>query len=551
MRAELLWRRGTISQLSWTDGTSLDQYYWLEHSFNYAANINTDDELHWIKLSQKVSKTSDYANCQLVSVWNNGVMALPLQGWAPKLFKFNGSSFSNVWTWSTPTSWIDVVAWTVFQDYFWYWASVWGNIWLAKVPVVWWSTEAYVPYDHPEATDDSIMDKDNVTVPMTWAITAILNYNNTRLVVAAGTEIWVYYPELDVTEWQEGKGKTWWKKVMDYEAWVYIVWLTCTFEYLKVWAVDEWWNTKVYYYQGNNNLRDTFVYNVIDLTGEKVLRVYSINSVDYYITTMDGTDWYVNFNKMIGNVPVQILKQRAGLTSLDINTKDPYFVWPCWLDAPYQNGAFYVADAYWIFKFNYTANSYDKWYMKWKLRDNPAWKDQVSWVCINQNFLLVSDNTGCWGVRIYDTWVDGYQESWILISREIEWEYGSTLTKILEEVRLWYEMNPNTTGNWTIDVYVSPNNLWTSTNPIWDGSDGWYHVLHISELNALTRTEEANAINNYIDDLPSSFAFDWQTITYAIKITRGSESRATPIVREITMEYKTKAKVNNVFNIKN
>lgn len=28
-------------------------------------------------------------------------------------------------------------------------------------------------------------------------ISAILNYNNARLVVACGTDIWVYYPELD------------------------------------------------------------------------------------------------------------------------------------------------------------------------------------------------------------------------------------------------------------------------------------------------------------------------------------------------------------------
>jgi hypothetical protein len=32
---------------------------------------------------------------------------------------------------------------------------------------------------------------------MKGQITAILNYNNTRLVVASGQEIWVYYPELD------------------------------------------------------------------------------------------------------------------------------------------------------------------------------------------------------------------------------------------------------------------------------------------------------------------------------------------------------------------
>lgn len=64
----------------------------------------------------------------------------------------------------------------------------------------------------------------------------------------------------------------------------------------------------------------------MDLTNTKVLRVYSINGVDYYTASLDGTVNYITLNKMIGNVPVQLLKQRAGLTSYDVNYKDPYFV---------------------------------------------------------------------------------------------------------------------------------------------------------------------------------------------------------------------------------
>jgi hypothetical protein len=49
----------------------------------------------------------------------------------------------------------------------------------------------------------------------------------------------------------------------------------------------------------------------------------------------------------------------------------------------------------------------------------------------------------------------------------------------------------------------------------------------------------------------NGFNFDWQTITYAIVITRGSETHATPIVREITMLYTPKGKANNTFNLHN
>ena len=50
-----------ISQVSWTDWTAMDVYYWLDHSFQYSRNINTDDELHWIKLSTKAYFTEYYA----------------------------------------------------------------------------------------------------------------------------------------------------------------------------------------------------------------------------------------------------------------------------------------------------------------------------------------------------------------------------------------------------------------------------------------------------------------------------------------------------------
>jgi hypothetical protein len=34
---------------------------------------------------------------------------------------------------------------------------------------------------------------------------------------------------------------------------------------------------------------------------------------------------------------------------------------------------------------------------------------------------------------------------------------------MLDEIRLNYELNPLTIENGSIDVYVSPNNLWRST----------------------------------------------------------------------------------------
>ena len=568
-----------ISQVSWTDWTAQDVYYGLEHSFQYSANINTDDEMHGIKLANEPAHTSSYAKCQLVSLWNNGVIALPATSKTdPKRFTYvwayydsNNNYHAGYWNelnadaWAAVEPWVWVCPWVVFQDRFWYGAmDNWKACIISVDPS---STVAdangivYVPADHTDSTDDSIKSEWtlNPSVQFQAPVTAILNYNNTRLVVAAWQDIWVYYPELD--QWantQSPVGLHWntgWKRTLTYENWVTIVGLTCTFEYLKVWAVDEWWNTKVYYYQWNNNLRDTFVYNVIDLTWEKVLRVYSINSLDYFITSIDWTDGYVNLNKMVWNVPVQLFHQRAWLDPLDVNYKAPYFVWPVGINAAYKSGRFYVADSYWVFQFKYTPQSFDKWYMKWKLSNSTR---QVYGVCENKGFLYVSDEDWCWAMRLYDTWVDGYQSNWVLISREYEWKEWGTLTKMLDEVRLNYELNPNVTIDanndvWTIDIYVSPNNLWKSTSSFTE-ANWWYHAMEITNRSRWTRTEKSNLLNDLggaLSNKKSSFAqmWDWQTITYAIVIKQNKDTHATPIVRQIDLRYHVKDKTNNVYDI--
>ena len=564
-----------ISQVSWVDWTAMDVYYWMDHSFQYSRNINCDDELHWLKLSTQQHFTSSYKKCHLLSLWENGVMALPvdtLRQWdeiSLKRFQYN---WANATSPHTPSTWeefdsqawtsyshnYDAVEWVVFQDRYWFGSNRINAVdykyygYLTSVPLDWTNIshggnnqKIYLPHDHPEATDESIETPNPTGEVMKWQITAVLNYNNTRLVVACWQEIWVYYPELDqqnLVDWMYWT--TWWKKVLTYEPWVVIVWLTCSFEYLKTWCVDEWWNTKVYYYQGNNNLRNTFVYNLVDLTWVRVTRVYSINGVDYYVSSLDGTDWFVNLYKLVWTTPVQLFKQRAWLDPLDINTKAPYFVWPVWLSAAYSMGKFYIADAYGLFQFTYNPQWFDKWYMKWGLYNNK----QVYWVCENQWWLYVSTADWCYAMRVWDTWVDWYQPQWVLISREFEWKEWGTVTKMLDEIRLNYELNPNTSHNWTIEIYVSPNNLWKDTTPNSPTSDKWWKVMRITQTNAGTRTEKSNLFND-LNSWESAFKFDWQTITYAIVITRWTEHKATPIVRQIDIRYHTKDKTNNVYDI--
>ena len=55
-----------------------DPYYGLANSFQYSENINCDDELHGIKLSQRIMKVNDGANSQLVCAGNR-VFIIPKQ----------------------------------------------------------------------------------------------------------------------------------------------------------------------------------------------------------------------------------------------------------------------------------------------------------------------------------------------------------------------------------------------------------------------------------------------------------------------------------------
>lgn len=562
----------SISDVSWRDGISQDPYYWLSNSFQYSENLNTDDELHGVKLSQKALYEGWVcANCQLVSAWAN-IFALPLEWWKVKYF--NSTNWDDPETakylnwndveipsipWITFTSW----NWVVFQDYFWFWLWVDTNSdsgsWLIRVNASWTGGEVmWQPKDHNDYTDESISDYSDLSWIVMWnRIWAILNYNNTRLVVWNWQYLRVYYPELDKT-WETIWGhdvvawETWWKVVQKFENWCQIIWLTCTFEYLKVRVLDEWWNTKVYYYQWNDDLRNTFVYDLIDLTNTKVLKVYPINWLDYYTASLDGTDGFVTFNKLIWKTPIQLFKQRPWLSNYDANQKATYFIWPTSMNASYLDWAFYIADSYWVFKFTYTANWYDKWYFKRKLNNSSKY---TPWLAICENFLYVSDKNWLHRMRLYDTWVDGYQSKWLLISREMEWTHWGCVAKMLDEIRCHFELNPLITDSqnaWDIDIYVSPNNTRKNVDPEAD-STWWYKVMHIDwasgSQNRNTRFEITKALNNL--NWTPAFEFDRETITYCVVIKRGSNNaQRTPIVREVNMIYHIKWKTNNIYDIK-
>lgn len=64
-----------------------------------------------------------------------------------------------------------------------------------------------------------------------------------------------------------------------------------------------------------------------------------------------------------------------------------------------------------------------------------------------------------------------------------------------------------------------------------------------------TRTEKTNKLNNWSNIDAWAFGFDWQTITFGIKITRWSQTQCTPVVREVKLIYSLKGKTNFNYDI--
>lgn len=594
-------QKWALADVSRRDMLAQDPYYGLSNSFQYSENINCDDELHGIKLSQRIMKKNKCANSLLVSAGNR-IFAVPLSWGRIKYFDKNTNpnwedNLDLNWFPGTEpaeagwdTAWI---AWTpgeavIFQDYL--WASWYTNTQSMFSRVNVGSAQAlpvsHMIYDHIEDSDESISNISQLGVTTLngamgpW-INQVLNFNNTRLVCWVGQDLRVYYPELDASNpdntWLEHQqwdpntqtmravefGETGWKKVQHFEAWCEIVGLTCDFQYLKVWVRDEGWNTKMYYYPGNNDLRNTFVYNIVDMTGTKVLRTYNVNGIDYFTASLDWTDGYITFNKVIGDTPVQIFKQRGWLTKYDVNQKAWYFVGPTTWDTSYQDGNFYIGDAYWVFKFAYNPSGYDKGYLKRKIRNTKETAPGTVGLCIGWNFVYISDQEGIKAMRLYDTGIDGYEAKGILISREMEWDYGGCVAKIIDEIRCHFEMNNLKDDDWdylinggdlgTIDVYLSPNNTRQYSDPTMDDT-GWWHVMTLDWTSRETRYEGMQKFsqlpknsNGYTDPV---FEFDRETITYCVVIRRWkTKAQWTPVVREIYLNYHTKGKTNEIYDI--
>jgi hypothetical protein len=134
---------------------------------------------------------------------------------------------------------------------------------------------------------------------------------------------------------------------------------------------------------------------------------------------------------------------------------------------------------------------------------------------------------------IYDSGVDGYQQSGFLISRVFETEFGWEFTKELISWIVQYELNTLTTLNGKIEIFVCGNRKWNTPN-----DSNRIKIAEIGQEDINTTSKNFTHLGDF------KFLEDWQTLEYMVKITLGGETHATPIFRSLMLNYGVKDKTN-------
>ncbi|MDR2416319.1 MAG: hypothetical protein LBD75_07155 [Candidatus Peribacteria bacterium] len=140
------------------------------------------------------------------------------------------------------------------------------------------------------------------------------NFNNTLLLIGVGKELWTYGKMPDVNN-PQGESIEGFTLIKEFEPGIEIVGISPGREYVKIFTVDEGFNSKIQYFQGSFDMADAGVINCVELSNQEIQRVYPLGTTDYYTNHIKtGNASIANaiqFKKVVGYEDYTILKMHA------------------------------------------------------------------------------------------------------------------------------------------------------------------------------------------------------------------------------------------------
>lgn len=528
----------------WSSGISENRFVWQQASYSYSQDLNTLNEPHWLKLSTRPAEKNG-GSVRYMSVWNSFI-SFPVS-WTGQIKLMNkdtrASGGSNIYNINQN---VQIVDSTVFQDNVWVLLNTVQPLWgILSFNVTWaGQPQIYLPYDH---LGEDISDPDTRDEWPTGHLvnngTCIFNYQNQFLLVGAGNVLWGYFPRLDTTPGSAANshGYTGWKKITTqpgkptYEPGTTIIDITAEWWYIKVWTLDEWRNTKIHYYPATFDMEDGGVTNTITRDNTRITRVFSDGTRDYFTSSIDGSDAFINLYTLVGWDKTLLWKTSAGLIAKDPQQKIGYFIWPSGPDAAFYNDSMFIQDSRWVREFKketITPNG-EALYpatLRWRVGTGMV----PTGMCVCENYLYCSyDNGKEYKINLVDTGKDKYSKEGYLVSREIETELGGEYTKVLDSIDVFYEGNNLASNKGKIELFVAMNMQWNDVDTDFQkvgeitSDDMEWHTMSKRFTPNWTRFEESQQ--------------DFNTLAYKVKITQWDED-TTPVLRGLLFNYHPKNK---------
>lgn len=505
-----------ILDKTWKIWQSFDPAVGFKWQFQYSRNLDVSNIKNWITLSSLVeTKVTDSQT--VYCVYDYG-----------KLVRFFSISpdFIVSYSWNTDRPTTSYVIWQTtsrvykaisFQNLvygFWQWYAV------TVVPNVWWAIidiTAWITWTDPDTS-----------ITHTFgSATALMNYNNSLLLVADWNKLRRYVPV--ASPWLP----IWWKVIRNFEDGTIIKWLTMEWNYLKIRVQDKYLQTKVHYAQWTFDVEYAGLVQTIKLENQIILSVESDMNYDY-VLCRNSFDWVQYYLYRMQWVNKTLIK-RTLITQWWYRND---FMYPAWENMQIKKWILYVPMLDWIrtFRNESVSSGLSTWNVSAPvLSRSPFYLNRYPYQCIIfWNYLYTSYQVWLYPNQTYaEDRVEiefrpaQYQPTWFLIWLINDWLLMA-MDKTNFQLNLWYLLPKPTLDSqwyptidpWKINIYLryDRESLW-----LW----GWWNLVKTLDNRSTLRERVLLTTDN-------NFRRDRNVLEYKIEFVR---STTTPSIAPTFFEY--------------